>query len=83
MGGEAVSRRPTDEGCFSDCFVECPAYNVRLLLRCKLDEVYGIARYTDRQLGIVLGMLLCIEERITVEYVNVKMMAALGSIAVK
>ena len=51
--------------------------NIRLLFRCKLDKVYGISGYADGQLGIILRMLLRIEKRIPVEYIDIQMMSSL------
>ena len=47
-------------------FVERTGNNIRLLFRCKLDEVNGIAGYTDGQLRIFFRMLLGIQKSLAV-----------------
>ena len=66
-----------------DGLVERTGDNVRLLLWCEFDEVYSVAGYTDRQLRIVLRMLLCVQKGISVEYVYVEVMAAFCCIAIQ
>lgn len=63
--------------------MESTADYIGLLLGRKLDEVYGIAAHADGQLGIVLRMLLCVQQSVSVEYVYIQMMAALGCISVQ
>jgi hypothetical protein len=63
--------------------VEGSGDNVCLLLGSKLDEVYCVSGNADGELRIVLGMLLSIEKSVSVENVNVKMVATLGSITIK
>lgn len=63
--------------------MESTADDIGLLLGRKLDEVYGVAAYTDGQLGIILGMLLCVQQSVSVEYVYIQMMAAFGGISVQ
>ena len=57
--------------------------NVILLLLGELDEVNRITGNSDGELRIVLGMLLCIEKCLTVEYINVEVMTALYGIAIE
>jgi hypothetical protein len=63
--------------------VECTGDNVCLLFGSKLDEVYCIAGYADGKLRIVLRMCLRIKKSLSVKYVNIKVMTALGYITVK
>jgi len=51
--------------------------NISLLLGSELYEVNGIAGNPDGKLRIILGMLLCIYQDISVKYVNIEMMSAL------
>lgn len=67
----------------SDRLVEGSADDVILLLGCQLDEVYGIAGNADGQLGVIFGMFLSIQQGVTVQNVDIEVMAALGSIAVQ
>ena len=62
--------------------MECSGDNVVLLLLCELDEVYGIAGNPYCELGIVLGMLLSIEESLPVEYIYVEVMTTLNGITI-
>ena len=48
-----------------------------LLLLGEVVEVHRIARHADGELRILLGMLLRIEQRVTVEHVNVQVLATL------
>ena len=75
-------RRLTGTICL-DGLVERTGDNVCLLLRCKLDEVYCVTGNTDRQLRIVLGMLLSVQKSISVEYVDVEVMTALGCVVIQ
>ena len=45
--------------------------NVVLLLFGELVEVYGVARYPYRELGVLLGVGLRVEQRFAVEHVYV------------
>ena len=63
--------------------MESTGNDVSLLLGSELDEVNGISGHADGQLRIVLGMLLSVQEHISVQHVYVEVMAALCSIAVK
>ena len=63
--------------------MECTGNNVSLLLGSELDEVNRISGHADGQLGIILGMLLSVQQHISVQYVYVQVMAALCCVAVK
>lgn len=67
----------------SDRFVECSGYNVVLLLFGELYEVYCIARNAHRELRILFGVLLRVDKRFAVKYVNVQMMSAFFNISVE
>ncbi len=57
--------------------------NLVLLFLCELDEVYGVARNSDCKLRIKLGVLLCVNEKLSVKHVYVEVVTALEHIAVK
>lgn len=59
--------------------VDCTAEYIKLLLACKLNKVYGIARNADCKLRILLWMLHCIDKKLAVEHIHVEVMAAVWS----
>ena len=59
--------------------IDCTAKYIKLLLACKLDEVYGIARNADCKLRILLRMLHCIDKKFAVEYIHVEVMTTVWS----
>ena len=69
--------------CTLDCLVEGTADHIRLLLRSQLDEIHRITTHTDRELRIVLRMLLSVQQSISVENIYIQMMSALCCIAIQ
>lgn len=67
----------------SDALVEGSGDNVILLLFSELYEVYSVARYTNCELRILLGMLLSVYESFSVENIYIKMMTAFFNVAVE
>ena len=59
--------------------VDGTTQHVELLFMSQLDEVDRISGHTDGELGILLGMLHGINQQLTVEYIHVEMMTAIGS----
>ena len=57
--------------------VEAAADDLQLVFAAQLGEVHGIARYADRQLRIVLGMLHGVFEHRAVQHVDVQVVCAL------
>ena len=52
------------------------------MLTAELDEVYGIARDTDRQLRIVLRVYHSILEHLTIQDIHIEVVCTLGEVAV-
>ena len=63
--------------------VECAGDDLVLLLFRECVEIDRVARYADRQLRVFLGMLLCVDERLSVEHVDVEMVSALLRISIE
>ena len=52
--------------------------HVELLFTCELDEVHGVARNTDGELRVLLGVFHCIVEEIAVEDIHVEVLTTVG-----
>jgi hypothetical protein len=63
-------------------FVNGSGNNVVLLFLRKLNEVYSVTGYAYGELRIFLRVRLRVKKRITIEYVYVKMVAAVANVAV-
>ena len=63
--------------------VEGSGDNLFLLLAGELIEVYGIAGNSDSEVRICFGILICLDESVAVENVDIDMMCLLCEVAVK